>query len=64
MSGAKGQCLEVRNEGWKCEFSENVDKQTFCMLADTEKKKIEKLIILNTEALVKGEDQRMLLAAI
>ena len=34
------------------------------MLADTEKKKIEKLIILNTEALVKGEDQRMLLAAI
>lgn len=63
MSAAKGQCLEVRNEGWKCEFSEKADKQTFCMLADTEKK-IEKLIILNTEALVKGEDQRMLLADI
>lgn len=63
MSGAKGQHLEVRNEGWKCEFSENADKQTFCMLADTEKKKKEKPIILNTEALVKG-DQRMLLAAI
>lgn len=43
-------------------FSENADKQTFCMLADTEK--IEKLIILNTEALVKGEDQRKFLAAI
>ena len=37
MSGAEGQCFEVRSEGWKCEFPENADKQTFCMLADTEK---------------------------
>ena len=39
-----------------------ISKHFVCLLI--QKKKIEKLIILNTEALVKGEDQRMLLAAI
>ena len=40
-----------------------ISKHFVCLLIQ-KKKKIEKLIILNTEALVKGEDQRMLLAAI
>lgn len=38
-----------------------ISKHFVCLLIQ---KKIEKLIILNTEALVKGEDQRMFLAAI
>lgn len=63
--GAESRHLGDRNESWEDEFSENGDRQTFCVLAGAGKtwKKIE-TIISDAAPLVKSEEQGVFTSAI